>query len=199
MNDRHHETASRPRTDGWDERALLLLGVLMTQNQHGYQINDFIERRLCQVVTMKKPTAYALLDRLARGELVEVRIEQVGNRPPRKVYSITPSGRDLFRQLLRENLATVDELTFAGDIGLMFLNHLDRAEARACLEQRLATLDAVLASEPAVPPHGGTLSLDLALDHVRTMRRAERGWLAATIARLASDTPAAAPQREGQY
>ncbi|HET8628279.1 MAG TPA: PadR family transcriptional regulator, partial [Thermomicrobiales bacterium] len=78
---------------GWDERALLLLGVLMTQSQHGYQINDFIERTLCNVTAMKKPTAYLILDRLAAAGHVSVRSEQQGNRPPRKVYTVTDSGR----------------------------------------------------------------------------------------------------------
>jgi DNA-binding PadR family transcriptional regulator len=168
----------------WDERALLLLGVLMTQRRHGYQINDFIERRLCQVVSMKKPTAYALLDRLAAAGHISVSIEQEGNRPPRKVYTVTGSGRALFGELLQRNLASLDAPTFAGDIGLMFLNHLPLPEAIACLRQRLARLDALLADSAAVPPHGGSLTLNLALDHVTTLRRADRAWLGATIARL---------------
>jgi DNA-binding PadR family transcriptional regulator len=80
-------------TTTWDERALLLLGVLMTQSQHGYQINDFIENRLCRIADMKKATAYAQLDRLHGGGMVDIEIEQVGNRPPRKVYTITDAGR----------------------------------------------------------------------------------------------------------
>jgi DNA-binding PadR family transcriptional regulator len=48
-----------------DERALLLLGVLRVQSQHGYQINEFIERTLGRVTDMKKPTAYAILERLS--------------------------------------------------------------------------------------------------------------------------------------
>ena len=38
----------------WDERALLLLGVLMTQNQHGYQINEFIEN--LSLIHISEPT-----------------------------------------------------------------------------------------------------------------------------------------------
>ena len=84
-----------PDTSGWDDRSLLLLGVLMGQDQHGYQINEFIERALCRVTTMKKPTAYALLERLAARGYISVHREQSGNRPPRKVYSITPAGQAL--------------------------------------------------------------------------------------------------------
>ncbi|MGN6562113.1 MAG: PadR family transcriptional regulator [Thermomicrobiales bacterium] len=172
---------------GWDERALLLLGVLMVQSQHGYQINDFIERALCDVTTMKKPTAYALLDRLAAAGHISVHAEQEGNRPPRKVYTITPSGRSLFLVLLRENLAAVDQPTFAGDIGLMLLRYLPLEEALACLRQRLASLDAQLARQTRVPPHGEQLTIDLALEHLAVPRHAERDWLAGVIDRLAAE------------
>jgi len=177
---------------GWDERALLLLGVLMVQSQHGYQINDFIERALCDVTTMKKPTAYALLDRLAAAGHISVHVEQEGNRPPRKVYTITPSGRALFLGLLQENLATVDQPTFAGDIGLMFLRYLPPAEALACLRQRLTLLDVQLARQTRVPPHGEKLTIDLALEHLAVLRHAERDWLAGVIARLAAEQAAPA-------
>ncbi|MCO5178054.1 MAG: PadR family transcriptional regulator [Thermomicrobiales bacterium] len=181
-------------TATWDERTLLLLGVLMTQNQHGYQINEFIENTLCHVATMKKPTAYALLSRLESAGFIEVHTEQAGNRPPRKVYTITPVGRDLFHDLLRANLSTADESTYAGDIGLVLINFLDRDEALACLRQRLERLDALLAPRPSVPVHGDKLNLAIALDHLTAMRRADRDWLVATIARLEHDEPIPAPE-----
>ncbi len=76
------------RTPAMDERSLFLLGILMVQSAHGYQINDFIEKNLIQVTDMKKATAYALLERMSRSGLVTVHTEQEGNRPPRKVFSI---------------------------------------------------------------------------------------------------------------
>lgn len=174
-------------TSTWDERALLLLGVLMTQSQHGYQINDFIENRLCRVADMKKATAYAQLDRLHAGGMVDIAVEQVGNRPPRKVFTITDAGRELFHRLLAANLAAIEIPTYAGDIGLMFINHLPRAEAIAALRQRLAQLDALIADQPMPPPHSGKLNLDLAVDHVLALRRADRDWLARTVDRLEAE------------
>lgn len=182
-------------TTTWDERALLLLGVLMTQSQHGYQINDFIENRLCRIADMKKATAYAQLDRLHGGGMVDIAVEQVGNRPPRKVYTITDAGRALFHSLLAANLAAVEAPTYAGDIGLMFINHLPRAESIAALRQRLALLDDLIANQPMPPPHTGRLNLDLAVDHVLALRRADRDWLADTIERLAADE--AMPETNG--
>ncbi|HET9662494.1 MAG TPA: PadR family transcriptional regulator [Thermomicrobiales bacterium] len=179
----------RPQSDAanWDERGLLLLGVLMMQDQHGYQINEFIERSLCRVTSMKKPTAYALLDRLADAGYISVHREQAGSRPQRKVYSITSSGQTLFYELLRTNLADASKATDEGDIGLMMLNYLDRESAIACLRERLNRLDALLDEAANVPPHGGKLSVDLALDHLLAIRRADRDWLASTIRRLERD------------
>lgn len=161
---------------------MLLLGVLMMENQHGYQINDFIENRLCSVISMKKPTAYALLDKLATISAIQVQIEQEGSRPPRKVYEITDTGRELFIELLRINLATSNLPQYSGDIGLMFMNYLEPAEILSHLRDRLEGIEQLLANEPDVPSHGPLLRLDLALDHTRTMREAERDWLVSTIA-----------------
>jgi DNA-binding PadR family transcriptional regulator len=171
-----------------DERALLLLGILRVQSQHGYQINEFIERNLSRVTDMKKPTAYALLERLSQAGYVEVRGEQEGKRPPRKVYSITPSGERLFLVLLRENLARAERLTFAGDVGLMFLDHLPREEALDLLRQRLARLREQISAHEHAPRHEHGLGVDLALEHILVLLRAEQDWLAATIQRLQSES-----------
>ncbi|MEZ4531548.1 MAG: PadR family transcriptional regulator [Thermomicrobiales bacterium] len=177
-------------TTGWDERALLLLGVLMSQDQHGYQINEFIERALCRVTTMKKPTAYALLDRLSARGYIDEYHEQAGNRPQRRVYSITPDGRSLFYALLRENLAETSSATDEGDIGLMLMQYLERKDAIERLRQRLAKVEALIADQAEIPPHKGKISVDLALDHLRAIRIADRDWLTRKIAELESESAA---------
>jgi DNA-binding PadR family transcriptional regulator len=173
------------------ERELLLLGMLMVQSQHGYQINEFIERNLSRVTDMKKPTAYALLERLSQTGYVRVRTEQQGKRPPRKVYSITSAGAILFLDLLRDNLARAERMTFAGDMGLMFLDHLPREEALDLLRQRLGSLDAQIGNHEQAPKHEHGLGVGLALEHILFLLHAERDWLAAAIARL-QDTAQAA-------
>ncbi len=167
-----------------DERAMLLLGILRAQSQHAYQINEFIERTLGRVADMKKPTAYALLDRLCQAGYVAVHTEQEGNRPPRKVYTITPTGEALFVELLRANLETPDRLGGAGDIGMMFLDSLPEGDALALLERRLVQLDEQIAAYERAPKHEHGLGVDLALDRQLTLLRADRAWLDSVIARL---------------
>lgn len=187
-------TRTHPDTAGWDERALLLLGVLMDQSQHGYQVNDFIERRLARVYPMKKPTAYAVLDRLESAGAITVHAEQAGNRPPRKVYTLTEAGRALFQALLVENLRAFDEPSSGGDIGLIFLARLDPAVAIEALRDRLGRIDASLGdlALPTTGVHHEHLRLDLAFDRARVLREAERDWLRETIARLERDPTAPA-------
>lgn len=171
-----------------DERALLLLGMLKAQSQHGYQINEFIERNLSCITDMKKATAYAILERLSDAGFVSVHVEQEGNRPPRKVYAITPAGEEKFLTLLRENLSAADQMTLPGDIGLMFHDRLPRHEVVALLTTRLAQVEESLAAVNTTPGHHKHGSgINLALEHATVLLKAEREWLKGVMARLESE------------
>ena len=167
-----------------DERALLLLGLLKSQSQHGYQLNEFIEKNLSRVTDMKKATAYAILDKLKAAGLIAETVEQEGNRPPRKVYAITPAGEAEFHRLLVSTLSATDRLVLAGDIGLMFLDHLPPQEALACLEARLTAAEARLAAHAQTPQHGHGIGVDLAVEHIQVLLRADRDWLRGVVERL---------------
>jgi DNA-binding PadR family transcriptional regulator len=166
-----------------NEQALLLLGILRTQSQHGYQINEFIERNLSRITNMKKATAYAILERLAKAGYVSVYNEQEGNRPVRKVYSITPTGEVKYLELLRANLASAEPMTFAGDVGLMLLDDLPLPEVETLLKQRLEQLESQLEVFKQVPTHTG-LGVNLALEHQEAMLRAEQSWLSGVLLRF---------------
>jgi DNA-binding PadR family transcriptional regulator len=167
-----------------NEHELLLLGLLVNQSQHGYQLNEFIERDLAHLTNMKKGNAYATLGRLEKEGFVKVVITQEGNRPQRKVYSITPGGEKKFVELLRNNLSNSERMVFAGDVGLMFLDHLGREEVIECLTGRLTQVKAKLAEHAGAPMHGHGIGVDLALQHVLHMQRAEVSWLEEVLEKL---------------
>jgi DNA-binding PadR family transcriptional regulator len=184
-------------TGSVDDNELLVLGLLRQQDQHGYRINEFIDANLGRLTTMKRPTAYATLDRLHRHGCVAVRIEQAGNRAPRKVYAITPAGEARFRDLLRANLASAP-LSSTTEIGLLFLDGLPLVDVAACLVARRERLDALIAMHEQPAPDGWPLGVDLAgvdlaLDHFVAMLRAERAWLTRALDRLAGDSSPAEP------
>ncbi|SFL35793.1 Transcriptional regulator PadR-like family protein [Paenibacillus sp. 1_12] len=164
-----------------DERELLVLGLLMTQSQHGYKINEFIENNLGRVSDMKKATAYSILKRLNQNGYVDVTIEQEGNRPPRQIYTITPNGNEQFKLLLRMTLSSLDNVTPSGDIGFMFIDHLSTAEAVELIELKLQKVDLLIKSLASVPQHGHRTGIDLSIQHRITLLECEKAWLSKLI------------------
>jgi DNA-binding PadR family transcriptional regulator len=181
-----------------DERTLLLLGMLRIESQHGYQLNEFIEHNLGRVTDMKKPTAYALLDRLEQSGAITSRLEQEGNRPPRKVYAITEQGEQLFLRLLSETLAAAEPYVIAGDVGLMFLDALPLAEALVLLERRLQSVREQIAEIEKVPVHKLGIGIDLAIEHQAILLRADEAWLTRLIERLEASQAERSGERPGE-
>ncbi len=166
------------------ERELLLLGLLRRHSMHGYQLHEVIQRSLASCADLKKPTAYALLERMAQRGWLTAHEEPAPERgrPPRTRYTLTPDGEAAYHRLLRENLATYQPTTFPGETGLAFLDTLPPAEARALLQDRRALLADALAAASAAPPHEG--ALQIVVDHQRHHLRSELAWLDSLLARL---------------
>ncbi len=164
------------------DKQLFLLGLLRHHNMHGYQLNEFIEGTLATCVDIKKPTAYYALNKMLEDGWVMFVEEQEGNRPPRRVYGITPEGEAAFQRLVRENLGVFHPTQFGGDFGLAFLDAVPEAEAHPLLTARRAGLVAHLADLQAVPVHHG--SLQLMIEHQTRHLQAELAWLDEVLARL---------------
>lgn len=167
-----------------NNRALILLGILMAQRQHGYQINEFIERNLSNITDMKKATAYGMLDKLNQGGYVDIEIEQDGNRPPRKVYSVNDKGRDYFLELLKQNLENSELVKDPADIGLMFIDYLPPKHVIASLKKRQLKIKRLQESLKAVPHHNHVTGVGLALDRSQALLKADSEWLSTLIQKL---------------
>ena len=83
---------------------IALLGFPRKQPLHGYEIyrrlNETPELRA--VWRMKQSRLYALLARLEEEGLLQATHEPQDNRPPRKVFHLTPTGESAFSQWLIE-------------------------------------------------------------------------------------------------
>ena len=73
-----------------------LLGLLMSEPKHGYELYQEFEQELGRVWRIGQSQLYAQLKQLAQAELVTAEMEVQDNRPPRKVYHLTPAGREVF-------------------------------------------------------------------------------------------------------
>ena len=164
------------------ERELLLLGLLRSQEAHGYQLHEAIDGHLGMGVQLTKPTAYRLLKKMAEDGWMTFREEQEGNRPPRRVYAITAQGEVAFQHLLRENLANYQPAEFTCQIGLAFLDELSAKETLSLLYRRRAGMEELLESMRAHCEHPG--GLQLMLEHQVHLLAAELDWLDTVIARI---------------
>lgn len=169
-------------------RELLILGLLRGWDTHVYQLTDFLEKRLAYLVNLKKPTAYALLERLRKHGRVTVTTEREGNRPERRVYKVTPEGETYFLELLRENLGSFTEPRFPDAIGLYFLQALPPDEVQALLHQRLDVIERRLAEYgPKVEQHRGVAAYPV-LGHYVAHLETDRAWLLGLLERLEHDS-----------
>lgn len=167
-------------------RELLLLGLLRQEERHGYQLHEFIESYMQTCVDLKKSTAYYLLEKLEREGLVVSSKEQVGNRPVRQVYQLTPAGEAKFQALLRENVARYFPTRFPGNVGLTFLEALPADEGLALLRQRRERMAEALSQARDAPPHDG--SLQIIVEHQIHHLTTQLAWLDVLIGHLRADT-----------
>jgi DNA-binding PadR family transcriptional regulator len=119
------------------EKKILLLGLLLSHDMHGYQLNEMLQHNPATTISLKKSNAYKLLNDMEMDGWVTHTQEQEGNRPPRRVYSVTKDGEAAFYRLLRKNLSSHPSPEFPGIVGLDFLYLLPTDEAASLLVTRL--------------------------------------------------------------
>ncbi len=159
------------------DRKLLLLGLLLSQSLYGYQINDVILNNLSGFVETKRSTVYSTLDSLCASGHVYMSVEQVGNRPARKVYTVTDKGRRLFDKLLHELLVKIEGFSMPFDTALLFLDTFPRDQWEAWLRQRQHALEQAIRIFRTTPSHDFSHSVRLGLSHRLHMMESERHWL----------------------
>src|SRR3954451_18048540 len=126
---------------------LVVLWQLMQEPRHVYGLQKTLEAHgKDRVVNLRaRARLYQTLERLVRHGLVEAaEATRVEGYPQRLVYAITPAGREVAHEWLRESLrSTEGEFPeFLAAVSILF--GLPPDEARAELEDRAEQLDASL-------------------------------------------------------
>ena len=116
----------------------VILGLLDSKSMHGYEMFQHFEGgTLGEIVHLEMSQMYAFLKKLERLEYIEAQLEPQGARPPRKVYHLTPLGRDVFRQWLTEPVERPRDIRILFLIKLYFAQHITPDQTPHLVEQQV--------------------------------------------------------------
>jgi DNA-binding PadR family transcriptional regulator len=169
------------------EKKLLILGVLLSHDMHGYQLNEMLQKSPSTPIALKKSNTYRLLNKMEQDGWVTYIEEQEGNRPQRQTYTVTETGKAAFYDLLRENLAAPPSPEFPGVVGLDFLYMLPVEESVSLLKQRLQAVTAQFEKLDGLEVE--IRRTHLAAAYLHTYYAREIQWLDELIQRLQSENP----------
>ena len=197
--------------------ALVVLAMLYEAPMHPYRMQQLIrERGKDEVVNVRqRASIYQTIERLLRDGLISVReTERDENWPERTVYQLTPAGRLLLTDWMRDMLATPARDFPEFPAALAFLPLLESDDVAAQLETRAASLERELARiETAMAATAGflprvfviedeyrTALLRTELSFVRSLaaelRDGRLGWSEEWLRKLAA-TPAPGSVKNG--
>ncbi len=166
------------------EKRLLLLGLLLSHGMHGYQLNEILQQNPGTPVSLKKSNAYKLLNDMEIDGWTTHFQEQEGNRPQRRVYTVTEEGEAAFYRLLRENLSIPPSPEFPGVVGLDFIYLLPAEEAVTLLEKRRQAVNVKFQQLDDISIE--IRQSHLATDYLHEYYANEIEWLTEVINRLQS-------------
>jgi DNA-binding PadR family transcriptional regulator len=164
------------------EKKLLLLGYLVSHSMHGYQLSQILQHSAGLPITLTKSNAYRLLGDMEADGWVTYQEEQEGNRPVRRVYTVTDEGQAVFYRLLRENLSACPTPEFPAAVGFDFVYALPAGEAVALLKQRRQAVEARFQELDAVSDE--ILQSHLTIEYLHHYYGSELEWLEGIIDRL---------------
>lgn len=127
-----------------------ILGLLNYEPMTGYDLKKMIDTSIAHFWPAVQSQIYKTLGHLETSGLVDVEIIPQEARPPRKVYTITPAGRDELFSWLAEP-QPIAEVRLAWLIQVFFGGRMSDEQVIALLEQRLAQLRQRLQAFSAVP------------------------------------------------
>jgi len=118
---------------------LSALGLLQREPLHGYRLKQQLELFMSSCISVNYGAIYPLLKRLEERSLIATIAEEAGDAGcPRKIYAITPSGKDRWRQKMLEY--PQESWVNSGSrfqIKFFFFGDLEPAERLKLLEHRL--------------------------------------------------------------
>lgn len=170
---------------------LLVLGVVrIFQPVHGYDVRrELMSWHVNEWASVAPGSIYNMLKSLTKDGVLEVvGTNQVGGRPERTTYRLTPRGEVELSELLRDTWWTVRMPIDPLAAGVSLISFMKREEAIAALEARIATIQGQLEASQIATSQIDDIETPA---HVREIMRlldarvgSEIAWARALLVRL---------------
>lgn len=160
---------------------LFLIGFIVEKPWNAYELAKFVEEWDLQEITrISTPAIYKNLTKLAEKGYLQVQVIKEGERPEKKVYTITDSGQKYFLELLVKNSEAPLYYHFPLNTSIMHLNKLPQKTALQLLDQLKTLIEqkqtflnrAVKENKNIVPLTGRTL-----IRQMQLVNRAMLQWI----------------------
>ena len=154
-----------------------LLGLLMSGPKHGYDLHQEFSQELGKVWHLGRSNLYAQIKGLeAAGWVTKEAIAQE-NRPPRKVYRLTPAGEAQFLEWLRQPTPHLRHIRIEFLTRLYFFQRLSLPGLEELVAHQKAMLKSQVESITKAAEGEKTRFGQLVLDYRRGQMEAAIAWL----------------------
>lgn len=120
-----------------------ILGALMPGPKHGYEIFRFLESYLDPTWHISSSQLYLLLRKLEVECLLRSDVEMQENRPPKRVFLLTPAGRKVFLGWIHSPTAHVRDLRIEFLAKIFFFNSLSLEGGDELIEAQIKVLEMI--------------------------------------------------------
>lgn len=115
-----------------------MLGILAEKDLHGYELKSIFDAKVGYFWSLNFGQIYSTLDRLEKEDLVAHDRQVQDRRPDRKIYHITPKGREELEAWLSTPVNKVRALRDEFFIKLVFMDKKDQAPVLDLIEKQKA-------------------------------------------------------------
>lgn len=120
------------------------LGLLMNESKHGYALYQDFETHFDLIWKAGQAKFYNALARLEEKQYLSFEMDPQENRPARKVYHITPTGKEAFLNWLHQPVLSIQAIRVEWIAKLRFFDLLKADNARQFIDAQIDALQAML-------------------------------------------------------
>lgn len=113
-----------------------ILGILAEGDLHGYELKSSFDEKVGEFWSLNYGQIYSTLDRLEKEELVAHDRQAQEKRPDRKIFRITPHGRDELEKWLCTPVAKVRALRDEFFVKLVFMDKTNPGPVLELIEKQ---------------------------------------------------------------